>query len=173
MGPEEEEAYDLIGELNLLDPTHLHIYTDTFGNLAVEMADGKVYKPITPVRAFPITSEEQFIILRDKDGEELGTLQSLAELDRESRMTLLEELRWAYFTPRITVVNAIEERNHIPKWEVETNRGLRIFEIRTSRDVRVLENGRILIRDADGNRYEISDYRKLDPISRAMVESQI
>ena len=173
MEPEEEQVYDLRGELNLLDPKRLRLYIDTFGDLTLEMADGEAHNAITPIRAFPITSEEHFIVLRDKDGEELGTIQNIALLDKESRKVLSNELRWAYFTPEITLVNAIEERNHIPKWDVETDRGLRVFEIRTSRDVRVLGNGRILIRDADGNRLEIPDYRRLDPISRAMVESQI
>jgi len=173
MEPEEDQVYDLRGELNLLDLKGLRLYIDAFGDLTLELPDGKVHEAVTPIRAFPITSEEHFIVLRDKDGEELGTIKDITHLDRDSRKTLRAELRWAYFTPEITMVNSIEERNHVPKWDVETDRGPRVFEIRTSRDVRVLEDGRILIRDADGNRLEVPDYRTLDPISQAMVESQI
>ena len=61
----------------------------------------------------------------------------------------------------------------MPRWQVETDRGPRTFEIRSSRrDMRVLSAGRILIRDADGNLYEVPDYRQLDPQSRALVETQ-
>ena len=50
----------------------------------------------------------------------------------------------------------------------------RAFEIYSSRrDVRDLGGGRVLVQDADGNRYEIPDYRQLDPASRALVEEMI
>jgi len=50
----------------------------------------------------------------------------------------------------------------------------RAFEIYSSRrDVRDLGGGRVLVQDADGNRYEIPDYRRLDPASRALVEEMI
>lgn len=41
----------------------------------------------------------------------------------------------------------------------------------TLRDV--LTAGRVLIRDADGNPYEIQDYRRLDPASQELIEGQI
>jgi len=173
MEPEKEQAYDLMGELTILNPTHLRICADAFGDLTLEMQNGEVHTAISPVLAFPITTKSHFIILKDKEGEELGIIQNADDLDSKSLNVLNDELKRVYFTPKIILVNAIEERNHIPKWDVETDRGPRVFEIRTSRDVRVLGDGRILIRDADGNRYEIPDYRKLDNISQAIVETQI
>ena len=167
-----ERAYNLEQELDLLDPKELRLYLDTFGDLEVEL-EGRTYKQITAVRAFPVSSDDRFIILKDAEDKELGIIQNAGELDGKSRKVLRAELARAYFTPRIVMVNEITEQFHIPKWDVETDRGPRVFELRTSRDVRVLDGGRILFRDADGNRYEIPDYRNLDPISRAMVESQI
>ena len=37
MEPEEEQAYDLMGELTILDPKRLRIYTDAFGDLTLDM----------------------------------------------------------------------------------------------------------------------------------------
>ena len=55
---------------------------------------------------------------------------------------------------------------------METDRGHRVFEIPSSkRDVRVIDDVRVILRDADGNRYEIVDYRRLDPESVAFVET--
>jgi hypothetical protein len=31
----------------------------------------------------------------------------------------------------------------------------------------------VIIRDADGNRYEIKDYRKLDPRSISLIDTEI
>ena len=173
MEPEEEQAYDLMGELTILDPKRLRIYTDAFGDLTLDMQNGEVHNAVTPVLAFPVTTKSRFIILKDKEGEELGIIQNADDLDAKSLNVLDEELKRVYFTPKIILVNTIEERNHVPKWDVETDRGPRVFEVRTSRDVRVLGDGWILIRDADGNRYEIPDYRKLDNISQTIVETQI
>ena len=105
---------------------------------------------------------------------ELGTILDLKELDDHSRAAVTGRLDLFYFTARITQINAIYEEFHIPKFEVETDRGPRSFEIgSTRRDIRILDGGRILIRDADGNRFEISDYRTLDPISQGMIETII
>ncbi|MSS70134.1 MAG: DUF1854 domain-containing protein [Candidatus Latescibacteria bacterium] len=171
-----EQEYTLKQELNILDPKRLRLFIDEFEDLTLDMEGQGIFKPVTPTRAFPITDRERFIILKDKEGKEIGTLLNLSDLDAKSRAALTAELERVYFTPRIVFVHNIEEEFHIPKWDVETDRGPRTFEIRSGRhnqDVRNLGSGRILIRDADGNQYEIPDYRKLDPISRALVEGQI
>ncbi len=169
-----DHAYALEQELDLLEPENLRIYRDEFEDLALELEDGRVIRRIAVQRAFPITTQDRFIVLRDAEGEEVGIIADISKLDRESKRALVRELERSYFTPKITQINSIEEQFHIPKWDVETDRGPRVFEIESSRrDVRVLGRGRVLIRDAYGNLYEIPDHRKLDTISRAMVEARI
>ncbi|MDP6779089.1 MAG: DUF1854 domain-containing protein [Candidatus Latescibacteria bacterium] len=169
---EQPEPYKLEQELNLLDPKSVKLYLNDFEDLILEI-DGSA-REVVPFRAFPLTGVDQFIALRNTDEEEIGMIRDMADLDADSRRALHAELERAYFTPRITQVNAVEENFHVPKWDVETDRGPRVFEIRSSRsDVRVMASGRILFRDADGNRYEIPDYRRLDPISRSLVETQV
>ena len=85
-----------------------------------------------------------------------------------------EELERAYFSPHIQRIVNVTVANRVPRWEVETDRGPRAFEIYSSRrDIRHLGGGRVLVQDADGNRYEIPDYRLLEPASRALVEEMI
>ncbi len=165
------QVYDLTEELTLLDPKRVRLYIDEFEDLTLEL-EGKCYKPVTAIRAFPVTAGDRFIVLRNEKKEEIGTVPDVSTLDPQSRKALRTELDRLYFTTLITQINAIEEEFHIPKWDVETNRGLRVFELASSRrDVQILENGRILIRDADGNRYEIPDHRVMDEISQAIIES--
>ncbi len=167
-----EQPYTLKQELNLLDPKRLRLYLDEFEELTVEL-DG-VPRPVTALRAFPLTAADQFVILRHSDGSELGAIRNTSDLNPDSRRVLAAELERNYFTPRIVQVNAIEVNYHVPKWDVQTDRGPRIFEIRsTRRDILTLSGGRILIRDADGNRYEIPDYHRLDPVSQGLIETQI
>jgi hypothetical protein len=101
-------------------------------------------------------------------------VRDMNKLDSESRRVLQDVLKQLYFTAEIIQVNAIEEQSHIPTWDVETDRGPRTFDMAsTRRDIRILERGRLLIRDADGNRYEIPDYRQLDAFSKAIIESMV
>lgn len=55
-----------------------------------------------------------------------------------------------------------------------TDRGDRIFDVQSrNTDIHLLDGGRILIRDADNNRYEIPDYRKLSKKSYNLLEGEI
>lgn len=168
-----DEAYLLEQELNLFDAGQIRFHRDAFDDLVLEQGSEPV-AGVHVLRGFPYSDAERMISVRDSEGEELGIIADLADLDGDSRQLLEEELERVYFVPRITQVNDVEERFHIPKWNVETDRGHREFEIRSGRsDVHVLGGGRILIQDADGNHYEILDYRRLDLASRNLVESQI
>ena len=168
------EAYSLQDELSLLDPKRTRLFVNAFEDLILVDEDGVERRVATVLRAFPVASEDRFIILQDDKKRELGTILDLKALDTASRKVVAERLDLYYFTAQITRINEMYEEFHVPKWEVETDRGPRSFEIgSTRRDIRILDGGRILIRDADGNRYEIPDYRKLDPISQGMIETII
>ena len=169
-----EEVYPLEQELNLLDPARIHFYRDEFEDLVMEREDGETERGVHILRNFPLSNESRFISVKKDEEEELGIIPDLGGLDDDSRQLLEEELERVYFVPRITRVLSVEERFHVPKWEVETDRGPRVFEIRSGRnDIRVLGAGRVLIRDADGNQYEIPNYRRLDEDSQNQIDSQI
>ena len=169
-----EDSYTLTDELNLLDPTTARLYHDEFDDLVLEIAGRDPEHGILVVRCFPISAGDRFIALCTRKEKEVGIVEDLAALDPDSRKALADALARAYFRPQITAVYAITEEHHIPRWQVDTDRGPRTFEIRSSRrDIRVLSQGRVLIRDADGNQYEIPNYRCLDVDSRALVEDQV
>ena len=168
------DVYDLKDELALLDPQQIRLFLDEFEDLRLALNGVEVDGRVAAVRAFPISAGERFVVLKDGDGKEIGIIRDAAELDDDSQSVLRAELDRSYFCSRITGVNAVGGHFHVPEWDVVTDRGPRVFEIRSSRrDVRVLGEGHVLILDADGNRYEIPDYRQLDPFSRGLVESQL
>ena len=60
------------------------------------------------------------------------------------------------------------------RWTVETDRGVRTFEIRNRyHDVKVYPDGRVRVRDSDDNRYTIRDYKELDAHSRKLMISDL
>ena len=85
----------------------------------------------------------------------------------------MEELQKRYFMPKITKINSLEGHFGVTEWDVETAQGDVEFGMRSRYDIVTLENGRVLIKDVDGNRYEIENYNKLDLKSIALLQTQI
>ena len=68
----------------------------------------------------------------------------------------------------------MSEKYQIWIWTVETDHGIISFEIRNHIvSVKPLYDGRVLIKDADDNRYEVPDINKLDKRSRRMLEPKL
>lgn len=105
--------------------------------------------------------------------EELGILARLSDLSPESQDLLAAEVEKAYFVPRIRRILSITEAFGVRTWEVVTERGLRTFDITESNQVRLLEPARLVIKDVDGNRYQIEDFRLLDGKSRQWLDLQL
>ena len=169
-----QQHRNLAAEITYLDPDKTRFFVDAFEDLNLELAGDQTYSRVQVKRAFPLTCDDCFIVVQDREGKEIGSLARLDALDRDSRQAVEDELARAYFTPRIQRIAKVTTANRVPRWEVETDRGPRTFEIYSGRrDVRLLGDGRILVQDADGNRYEIPDYRRLEPASRALVEEML
>ncbi len=171
-----QPCHTLAAEVAYLDPDKVRFFVDAFEDLNLELAGDQTYSRVRVKRAFPLSCDDCFIIVQDRQGQEIGSLARLGALDRASRQAVENELERAYFTPRIQHIAKVTVTNRVPRWEVETDRGPRAFEIYSSHrhsDVRLLGGGRVLVQDADGNRYEIPDYRRLDPAGRALVEEMV
>jgi hypothetical protein len=172
--------YDIKEELNILDPKKIRLYKNEFNMLKLEIDGhkGNGGAPIVEiVMGFPLTSSNNFISLIEvKDGKrdkEIGMIEDLKKLDSRSRKLLKEELKRVYFMPQITKINRMKETHGIMKFDVETDKGQRSFETRYKEDIRRLGDGRVVIKDSDGNRYNIKDYRKLDDKSVNLIDSEI
>lgn len=162
---------DITNELSPLSPSDIRLYFDEFDDLTLDL-NGETHTQLQTQRSFPLNAPTKFIVLQDAKGKEIGIVENMADLDSDSRNALQIALEQTYFMPHITRVNNITTKHQIPTWHVETDHGPRSFEIPSSRrDVRVLGETRVLLRDADGNRYEIPDFRRLDPDSIAFVET--
>ena len=121
--------------------------------------------------AFPLTRPGRMVSIRDEQGEEVGVLDDVHALDPESRHILLDELERSYFMPRITDIVAVKEDLGVVSWEVETNRGPRTFDVRRVRqNVRRMGLRRLVIKDVDGNRYEIRDWQELPSAAQRLIQ---
>ena len=72
--------------------------------------------------------------------------------------------------PRIERINSIDGRFGMTQWHVDTNFGPSQINLGSRMDVTPMDSSRVLIKDVDGNRYEIVNYNELDPKSHALLE---
>jgi len=125
------------------------------------------------VRSFPVSETNKYIALVNDEGDEIGIVEDVRKLSPQSRDVLTEELQKRYFMPKITKINSLDGQFGVTTWNVETSQGDVEFGIRTRYDIVTLESGRVLLKDADGNKYEIENYNKLDPKSIALLQTQM
>lgn len=150
----------------------IRITRNHLGALVMERP-GEPPLPVKPVRALPLTDPENWIGLVDEKGKPVHMLRSLAELDAASRELLMRELEQSYFLPKITCIRHVFEEYGVLRLTVETDRGPREFEIRSRENIRFLPGGRILLRDLDGNRYEIPCLQDLDLRSQVLAQGYL
>ena len=167
------QRMDMEGELKSLDPKQVRLEWDQFGYLKAIIEGKGEYRKVKVFRSFPLSDPHRFITFRDQGNQEIGVLEDAGSLDRTSRRVLEAELEKSYVIPRITQINDIHDDSGVPTWDVHTDRGPREFELRTRQDAQSLGRGRILIKDIDGNKYEIPNCYKLDPRSQALLEEEI
>lgn len=157
----------------LLSASQLRFERDAEGD-ALVVIDGRPRSLGNVMAAFPLSGRTRMVSLRDQEGQEIGILDDVAGLDETSRQIVTEELERTYFMPRIQDIFDIDEEHQVLTWEVETNRGPRTFQVRHVRqNVRKMGHRRLIIKDVDGNRYEIRDWQGLPPVARRFLEEYI
>lgn len=140
---------------------------DELGQLVVHLEGrGEPEVDARIARCFPWTLPHSYVSVRTKDGKEIALLKTLEELDADSRALVEEELKNMIFSPRIRSVKECKSEFGVTSLRCETDRGEVSFQIRSREDVRVLTPRRALLRDVDGNTYELTDLSALDPASR-------
>ena len=129
---------------------------------------------VEPHRLFPRSGGNKYVALLNSEGEQIAIIRDTAKLMPESRTVIESALEEYYMIPRITKFIEMTQKFKIWMWTAETDHGIIKFEIRNHMaSVKPLYDGRVLITDANDNRYEIPDYRKLDKRSRKMLEPKL
>ena len=160
--------------LHLLDPKKIKAVRDEDGVVWLRRSGQEDQMVDRAVPAFPLTKPDAFVTLFDEQGREIGLIRTIRKLDDRSRRTLEEEIERSYFMPQIKQIRDVKEGLGIETWEVLTSKGERRFEVRSSRrDVRPVGRRRLLIKDVDGNRFDIPDWAKLDSSSQGLIEKYI
>jgi len=160
--------------LKILDPETTHVWRDPVGDLHLEVrgdsGEQVHHERILLLRAFPLTAPDEFVTFFNEENEYLGVLESLQDVDERTEELLRAELEKRYFLPQILTIDFLRISSGIISWRVETDRGPRSLDVRDRDDIRFMPGHRMVIRDVDGNRFEIQDYTELDDWSFYLLE---
>jgi hypothetical protein len=159
------------GDLQFLDPRQIRARRNERGKLVVTLGCGvETVEGVRPLRAFPLTAPDSQIVLLDADDNELGVIRDLKALDRETREAIEAELEIAYLVTRVQEIRSVLSRFGVTTWDLETDRGPRIAHVKERSDIRPMPDGRIVLTDVDGVKYEIPPLKELDERSRSWLE---
>ena len=139
-----------------------------------EFYTGEKFTELELHRMFPITGLTKYIALMDSEGNEIAVIRDINDLMPESKAVVENCLKEYYMIPRITKFIKMIQKFKIWMWTAETDKGVCTFEIRNHiTAVKPLYDGRVLIKDANDNRYEIPDVKQLDKKSLKMIFPKI
>jgi hypothetical protein len=123
-------------------------------------------------RELPWASPQQRVSIHTADGTELLRIEDIRELPEGQRALIEEALSSGIFVPRIQRVLGVDRSSGQQQWHVITDRGETRFCVQERADIRALPDGRLSIRDVDGNVYEMPPPGELDEESRRTVERE-
>lgn len=158
---------ELLSMQDFIDLSNLHLEIAPDDTLRAVIEGDRCGRNVQVLRAFPLSAPDLHIVLRDGAGKELGIIERLSAVDEPRRTLLQQSLNKYYFLPRVTKINALKERYGAAIWDIETDRGPVV--INTSHLIDALtemDDGLYILRDTDGNRYEISEVEKMDEASQ-------
>jgi hypothetical protein len=158
--------------LRYLDPVQVRIFRTDDGRVRVTVTDDRSLLAPRFMRVCPLNDPDCYISIRTPmpADKELGLLRQWQKLDHESRALLQTELDRRYIYPILRRILSLQDIHGTFVGDFETDRGIREVTLRDIRDnIVYVGNNRILLTDAEGNRYDIPDVTTLDRPSRALL----
>jgi len=167
----EQETEEMLRVRYLNDENAKFERTGT-GFLSLRVGE-EYYPRVLVVRMFPFSDKNEFISIRtaEERSKEIGIVEKLADVSRETVEMLEEQLTLRYFTPVIEKIIKIKDEYGFAYWNVVTDHGECNFTIRMGgNSVIHLSDTRILIMDIDENRFEIPDVNRLTVAERRKLD---
>ena len=165
-----EKNLDEAAKVNYLERGDFVLFRTDSGALRLTLNSEKSFLRVKARRCFPFSFSSKYVSIRDGNDEEIGIIRNLADLSKEYRRWIEDDLEMRYFTPRVKSISRIRYRFGGVEWYVTTDRGAKKIITKSVHDTMTeVEPGRYIITDVDGNRYEIL-VSSLDEASRTRLD---
>ena len=165
----KQEVTDIM-DINMIDTDKAEFYMSGNGFLGLKYL-GNDYKRVILSRILPLNNPDEFISVTDTENKEIGIIQSIKELDSLQAEIVGNELAKRYYCPEILKITSVKEKMGYVYFDVNIKGKSRNFAVKdVSRNIRQLNDQRIIIFDVDGNRYLIEDAAAMDKKSLRLLE---
>ncbi|MDI6617111.1 MAG: DUF1854 domain-containing protein [Clostridiales bacterium] len=158
------------GEIRFLKAKDTAFTRTPGGFLALKISNGESYPRVNLFRSFPFSHPKEYISVRDEEDKEIGIIRNIEDFPDDAVKLFEEEFKRRYFAPVIKKINSVKDEFGYSYWDVDTDAGICRFTVQGRYNVISLGNGRVIISDVDGNRFEIPNYRLLDEKSIKRLE---
>ncbi len=169
---DEEKKAEQMTEMKLLNPKNA-VFKETEGGFIVLTLDGKEQGMVNVIRMFPLSDINHYLTVRtaDKNQNEVGIIEDINEFDEDTRRIIEKQLSLRYFMPKILKIINIKEEFGYSYWTVMTDKGNCKFASSSGSSGSVILHGEgAIIKDLNGNRYEIEDLSKLTSVEMKKID---
>ncbi len=128
------------------------------------------HENVFPIRAYPLSAPNEAIALVSADGRELAWFSDLSKTPENIANLIKEELQQREFMPEITAILSVSTFSCPSNWQIKTDKGNTELALKGEEDIRRLSENRLLITDTHGIHYLINDLKKLDKVSRKILD---
>lgn len=137
--------------------------------------DGKEYRRVSLRRALPVVRPFEYISVADHEDKEIGIIKNVEELSEGQRKIVIDELNRRYFCPEILEVRSVKDKLGYVYFELVLKVGGQVYNKNcavkdVSKNIRMLDEKRLIIFDVDGNRYIVNSLSDLDAGSLRRLE---
>ena len=143
----------MAGITNYIDPRNLRVYRNQSQNVCARVEGRGEWEKVVLKLAFPYSEPRNHIILATAEEQEIGVITEPEALDEDSRLLLEEVLQKRYYIPVIRRIISVKDAHESTRWFVETDRGLRSFNVQDTDNFKQVVGGKIIITDIDENRF--------------------
>jgi hypothetical protein len=131
------------------------------------VTEDRCYLTFRTAWASPVSHPQRFLALLDGRDRQIMMIDDPSELPAELWAKIQEELDRRYLTTKVLGIDYAKTEFGITYWTLQTSRGRKeIVTQSLQENAQWMGPHHLMLLDVDGNRFEISDIRKLDPASQ-------
>jgi hypothetical protein len=161
-------------DLGVMDPEKGEFF-QTPGGFCGLKYNGTEYKRVSLRRALPIADPSCYISVADHENKEICVIRSLSDLQGEQLRIVTDELDRRYYCPEIIEIKSVKDKMGYVYLELRASGRGGVFEKNcavkdVNKNIRMLDDDRLIIFDVDGNRYIIPSLGGLDRKSLKRLE---
>lgn len=136
---------------------------------------GTDYPRVALRRALPIGQPMEYISVADSENKEIAIIRSVLDLQDAQMAIVSDELSKRYYCPEVYEIRSVKDKMGYVYMEMlvgsqndKHEKNCAVKDV--NRNIRMLDDDRLLIFDVDGNRYIVSSLAALDKKSLKRLE---